>query len=138
MGRLPHTPYYSVTATFPAPHTPLLPPMTSPQPQDWQSRIRDLKSNLERAAASSQPLNQIDVDLPSLGLKGIQGGYQQFLTWFNGIPASGKLLAIAGGGLLSLTLIKTVFQLITSLITLSIFGIILYLVYRFWILPKSE
>ena len=112
--------------------------MTSPQPKDWQSRIRDLKSDLERAAASSQPLNQIDVDLPNLGLGKLQGSYQQLLTWFNGIPASGKLLAIAGGGLLSLTLIKTVFQLITSLITLSVFGIILYLGYRFWILPKSE
>lgn len=113
--------------------------MTSPEPKDWQSRIRDLKSDLERAAASSsQPLNQIDVDLPNLGLEKLQGSYQQLLTWFNGIPASGKLLAIAGGGLLSLTLIKTVFQLITSLITLSVFGIILYLGYRFWILPKSE
>jgi uncharacterized membrane-anchored protein len=43
-----------------------------------------------------------------------------------------------GGGLLSLTLIKTVFQLITSLITLSVFGLGLYLVYRFWILPKGD
>jgi hypothetical protein len=111
--------------------------MTSPQPPDWQRRFRDLKIEVERAA-SSEPLKQIDVDLPRFGLEGLQGSYQQFLAWFNGIPASGKLLAIAGGGLLSLTLIKTVFQLITSLITLSIFGIILYLVYRFWILPKSS
>jgi hypothetical protein len=111
--------------------------MTSPQPQDWQSRIRDLKSEIGKAA-SSQPLNQIDVDLPKFGMEGLQGSYKQFIAWFNGIPASGKLLAIAGGGLLSLTLIKTVFQLITSLITLSVFGIIMYLGYRFWILPKSE
>jgi uncharacterized SAM-dependent methyltransferase len=111
--------------------------MTSPQPKDWQSRLRDLKIDVERAA-SSQPLNQIDVDLPNLGMEGLKGSYQQFLAWFNGIPASGKLLAIAGGGLLSLTLIKTVFQLITSLITLSIFGIIMYLVYRFWILPTEN
>jgi hypothetical protein len=113
--------------------------MTSPQPQDWQSRIRDLKLELERVtAAKSEHLNEVDFDPPGFGIDAMQRGYQQFLTWFNGIPASGKLLAIAGGGLLSLTLIKTVFQLITSLITLSIFGIILYLVYRFWILPKNS
>ncbi|PSB44703.1 hypothetical protein [Chamaesiphon polymorphus] len=113
--------------------------MTSPQPQDWQRRIRDLKIEIDRATTSgSESLNQIDVDAPSFGIDALQRSYQQFLEWFNGIPASGKLLAIAGGGLLSLTLIKTVFQLITSLITLSVFGIILYVVYRFWILPKSS
>jgi hypothetical protein len=112
--------------------------MTSPQPQDWQSRLRELKIDLERATSGSESLNQIEVDTPNFGIDALQRGYQQFLAWFNGIPASGKLLAIAGGGLLSLTLIKTVFQLITSLITLSIFGVILYLVYRFWVLPKSD
>jgi hypothetical protein len=112
--------------------------MTTPEPQDWQSRVRNLKIEIERATSGSDTLNQIDVDAPSFGMDALQRGYQQFLAWFNGIPASGKLLAIAGGGLLSLTLIKTVFQLISSLITLSVFGTILYLVYRFWILPKSN
>ncbi|WP_309742638.1 MULTISPECIES: hypothetical protein [unclassified Chamaesiphon] len=113
--------------------------MTTPESQDWQTRIRNLKSNFDRATGSeSEHLNQIDVDASSFGFDTLQGSYRQFLNWFNGIPSSGKLLAIAGGGLLSLTLIKTVFQLITSLITLSVFGIILYLVYRFLILPKGS
>ena len=115
--------------------------MTSPQPQDWKRRFQDLKIEIERATSGSpgsESLNQIEVDAPNFGLDGLGRGYQQCLQWFNGIPASGKLLAIAGGGLLSLTLIKTVFQLITSAITLSVFGVILYLVYRFWILPKSS
>jgi hypothetical protein len=119
--------------------------MTSPEPQNWQNRIRDLKSNFVRVASAlpnrsgsgSEHLNQIDVDLPDVGIDSLQRSYQQFVTWFSSIPASGKLLAIAGGGLLGLSLIKTVFQLISSLITLSVFGIILYLVYRFWILPKN-
>jgi hypothetical protein len=130
--------------------------MTFPQPQDWQSRIRNIKIDLDRLAsrlsdrfsagasepttATSEPLKEIDVDVdfPKLGIDSFQQEYQQIIAWFNGIPSSGKLLAIVGGGLLSLTLIKTVFQLITSLITLSTFGIILYLGYRFWILPKGE
>jgi hypothetical protein len=111
--------------------------MTSPEPQNWQRRIRDLKSDFDRSVPGSEHLNQIDVDAPDLGIDALQRSYQQFVTWFSSIPASGKLLAIAGGGLLGLSLIKTVFQLISSLITLSVFGIILYLVYRFWILPKN-
>jgi hypothetical protein len=120
--------------------------MTSPQPPDWQRRLRDLKIDIDaakqtinnRSRSESESLNEVDVDLPGFGIDSLQRGYRQSISWFNSIPASGKLLAIAGGGLLSLTLIKTVFQLITSLITLSVFGIILYLVYRFWILPKSS
>jgi hypothetical protein len=120
--------------------------MTSPQPPDWQRRLRDLKIDIDaakqtindRSRSGSESLNEVDVDLPGFGIESLQRGYRQSISWFNSIPASGKLLAIAGGGLLSLTLIKTVFQLITSLITLSVFGIILYLVYRFWILPKSS
>jgi hypothetical protein len=127
--------------------------MNFPQLQDWQNRIQNLKIDLDRIAstlsarfsagettpktATSEPLNEIDVDFPKFGIDSLQQEYHQFIAWFNGIPSSGKLLAIAGGGLLGLTLIKTVFQLITSLITLSTFGIILYLGYRFWILPKD-
>lgn len=112
--------------------------MTPPTPQDWQRRFQDLKIGVEQVTTKSEPLKEIEVNFPGFGIPALKNTYQQFITWFNGIPASGKLLAIAGGGLLSLTLIKTVFQLITSLITLSVFGIILYLVYRFWVLPKGS
>jgi hypothetical protein len=113
--------------------------MTSPQPQDWQRRFRDLKIEVERATTPrADSLNQIDVDAPDFGINALRQGYQQFIAWFDRIPSSGKLLAVVGGGLLSLSLIKTVFQLITSLITLSVFGVGLYLVYRFWILPKNN
>jgi hypothetical protein len=112
--------------------------MASPDPQDWQQRLRDLEINIGSNPKNSEPLNEIDVDAVGSGLDAIKQSYQQFITWFNNIPASGKLLAIAAGGLLSLTLIKTVFQLVTSLITLSILGTILYLVYRFWVSPKSS
>lgn len=112
--------------------------MTSPPPQDWQSRFRNFKIDLDAARSKSQSLNQIDVDATGFGSETLQHSYQQLTAWFQGIPASGKVFAIAVGGLLSLTLIKTVFQLISALITLSVFGVILYLVYRFWIAPKSS
>ena len=111
--------------------------MTSPAPNDWQSRFRNFKIDLDAARSKDRSLNQIDVDATGFGSETLQHGYQQLSSWFQGIPASGKVCAIAVGGLLSLTLIKTVFQLVSSLITLSVFGVILYLIYRFWIAPKS-
>ncbi len=113
--------------------------MTSPQPQDWKRHFQNFKVKIEQSAAEqSQPLNQVEVTPQGFGWEVLRQGYQQFVIWFNGIPSSGKLLAIAAGGFLSLSLIKTVYQLITSLISLSILGIILYLVYRFWVVPKNN
>ena len=118
--------------------------MTEQQPSNWQRRFQDMKVGFDRsknATSTSQPLKEIDVNFPSIpniGIDSLYRSYQNFLAWFNGIPASGKLLAIVACGLFSMTIIKSVFQLITSLITLSTFGIILYLIYRFSILPKGN
>lgn len=118
--------------------------MTEQQPSNWQRRFQDMKVGFDRsknATSTSQPLKEIDVNFPSIpniGIDSLYRSYQNFLAWFDGIPASGKLLAIVACGLFSMTIIKSVFQLITSLITLSTFGVILYLIYRFSILPKGN
>jgi hypothetical protein len=113
--------------------------MTSPQPPDWKRHFQNFRVKVEQPAQpQSQPLNQVEVTPGGFGWELLRQGYQQFIVWFNAIPSSGKLLAIVGGGILSLSLMKTVYQLVTSLISLSILGVILYLVYRFWILPKNS
>ena len=113
--------------------------MPEQQPSDWQRRFQDMKVGFDRSTnQATQPLKEIDVTFPNIGIDSIQRTYQKFLSWFNSIPASGKLLAIVACALFSMTIIKSVFQLITSLITLSTFGVILYLIYRFSILPKGN
>jgi hypothetical protein len=115
--------------------------MPEQQPSDWQRRFQDMKVGFDRSNKSTstpQPLKEINVNFPDVGIDSLYRSYQNFLAWFNGIPASGKLLAIVACGLFSMTIIKSVFQLITSLITLSTFGVILYLIYRFSILPKEN
>jgi hypothetical protein len=113
--------------------------MTSPQQPDWKRHFQNFRVKTEQPAQpESPPLNQVEVTPGGFGWELLRQGYQQFIVWFQAIPSSGKLLAIAGGGILSLSLMKTVYQLVTSLISLSILGVILYLVYRFWILPKNS
>jgi hypothetical protein len=116
--------------------------MPEQQPSDWQRRFQDMKVGFDRSTKTeAQPLKEINVNfpnIPNIGVDSLYRTYQNFLTWFNEIPASGKLLAIVACGLFSMTIVKSVFQLITSLITLSTFGIILYLIYRFSILPKGN
>ncbi len=113
--------------------------MASPQPQDWQQRFQELEQEIDnRDPVHPEPLKEIEVDATSSVLSALRRSYQQFIAWFDRIPASAKLVTMAAGGLLGLTLIKTVFQLVTSLITLSLLGVILYLAYRFWIAPQNS
>ncbi len=113
--------------------------MPEQQQSNWQRRFQDMKVGFDRSTKSEpQPLKEINVNFADVGIDSLYRSYQNFLAWFNGIPASGKLLAIVACGLFSMTIIKSVFQLITSLITLSTFGVILYLIYRFSILPKGN
>lgn len=63
--------------------------------------------------------------------------FNQISAWFNSLPTVGKVIVVIVGGSFGLSLLKTVFQLITSLISLALLGIILYVVYKFFITPKS-
>ena len=110
----------------------------SSQPPNWKQHFQNFKIKLEQPNPTPQALNQVEFTPQGFGWEILSQGYQQFLVWFKTIPSSGKLVAIAVGGFLGLSLIKTVYQLITSLVSLSILGIILYLAYRFWISPKSN
>jgi hypothetical protein len=117
--------------------------MTSPQQPDWKRHFQNFRVKIEQPSQQasqpqSPPLNQVEVTPGGFGWELLRQGYQQFIVWFNAIPSSGKLLAIAGGGILGLSLMKTVYQLVNSLISLSFLGVILYLVYRFWISPKNS
>ncbi len=113
--------------------------MTSPQQPDWKRHFQNFRIKVEQPAQPQSPsLNQVEFTPGGFGWELIRQGYQQFIVWFNTIPSSGKLLAIVGGSIVSLSLMKTVYQLVTSLISLSFIGIVLYLAYRFWILPKNS
>lgn len=111
--------------------------MTSPQDPDMEEQPPELEIEVEPPDAAESPdLLNLDLD-PSSWQATFKDSCDRIAIWFNAIPSSGKLLVIAGGGLLGLTLLKTFLQLVTSLITLLVLGIIFYLVYRFWIAPKS-
>jgi hypothetical protein len=91
----------------------------------------------DRAASAKQERIEIDLD-PSSWKVGIQDSYERVMIWFDAIPSSGKLIVLAIGALLGLTLIKTFLQLVSSLITLLVLSIIFYLVYKFWIAPNTS
>jgi hypothetical protein len=61
----------------------------------------------------------------------------QIGLWYNALPSPVKLVVLVFGVVLGFSLLASVFRLLTALITLGSLGIILYLVYKFWIAPRS-
>jgi hypothetical protein len=112
--------------------------MTSSQNPDMDDRSPEVEIEVD-PPESNDPTDLFNMDYHSTNWQStLQDSYDRVVIWFNSIPSSGKLLVLAVGGLLGLTLLKTFLQLLSSLITLLILGIIFYLIYRFWIAPKSN
>jgi hypothetical protein len=114
--------------------------MSSSNQQEWQRKIKDLKIEIDKERSTDEPiipeiLSSIDAEL----LDGDSWKEKVSTTqnWFEQIPATGKLAVGVGVAIISLMLLKTVFQLVTSLITLAVVAVALWIAYRFVIAPKQ-
>lgn len=64
--------------------------------------------------------------------------FNQVVNWFNGLANPAKVAVVAIAVLVGFSVVKSILQLVASLIGLAILGIILYLVYKFLITPQSS
>jgi hypothetical protein len=113
--------------------------MSSSNQQEWQRKMQDLKIEVDKA--TSEPI--IPEILSSIDGEIFEGAaWQEKIAntqnWFERMPASGKLAVVVGAAIIGLMLLKTVFQLVTSLITLGIVGVALWLVYRYVINKNNQ
>lgn len=100
----------------------------NPQNQsNWEQKLKDLEAKLQ---------GEIPPD-PSHAPYTWQRVAGQFLTWFQTVPKGGQIVLGVVGLAMGLTLLKTVFQLVSLLISLAILGIFIYLGYRFLVAPHS-
>jgi hypothetical protein len=112
--------------------------MSSSNQQEWQRKVQDLKSKVNSAPQEPiipEILSSIDAELRE-GTN-LQEKIQNTQNWFEQIPASAKVAVVVGVAIIGLMLLKTVFQLVTSVVTLAVVGLALWLVYRFVITPKQ-
>lgn len=61
----------------------------------------------------------------------------QVSDWFNRLSSAGKAAVVAIGALIGFSVLKSLLQLVATLFSLALFGVILYLVYKFFVRPQS-
>lgn len=97
--------------------------------QNQQRRIEEIEAEIEHEfPPNSENSGKIPVSSPSFShvLSPIK-------HWFQALPTVGKIIVTFGGFIIGLSLLKTVFTIVTSLITLIIIGGVVYLGYKFLI-----
>jgi hypothetical protein len=113
--------------------------MSNSSQQEWQQKLKDLKIEVDAAAENSRiPEVLPKIDANTFNPAAWQERLFQTRNWFERVPASGKLAVIAGGAIGGLILLKTVFQLVTSLITLAVVAVGISFAYRYLITPKTD
>lgn len=90
-----------------------------------QERLQQKLKEIEAQLKSDAPLKPT----PELS-NSLQSLYQQFLIWYQGLPTWGKGGTIIVGLILSLSIFRTILNLISLGITLAVIGVGGYLAYK--------
>lgn len=112
--------------------------MNPQENQDNERRLQDLEMELEKERLPSidiqtgQPLRQT-----SNRSQQVTTVFNQLANWFNNLPSAAKVAVVIIAALFGFSILRSVLQLVASLISLGILGVILYLVYKFFVTPQS-
>lgn len=106
---------------------------------DYKRKFQELEEELEndRTAKSreTQPGQWGSVNINNLHSQ--KALFHQATNWYNSLPDAGKVAVAIAAAFVGFSLLRTVLQLVASLISLTLLGVILYLVYKFVVAPQS-
>lgn len=100
--------------------------MNAQNQPNWEQKLKDLEAKLQ---GNIPPNGSTPYSWQSLSA--------QCVGWFQGLPKAGQIAVGVVGLIMGLTLLKTLFQLVSLLMSLAILGVFVYLAYRFLIAPNS-
>jgi len=112
--------------------------MNSPEKQNLDRRIQELETEINQS--SSAPLIETQPGQPlqtTPHTPDIESRFQQVTNWFNGLSTTGKVIVISVGVIVGFAILRTLLQLVASLLSLAVLSVVLYLVYKFWLARQS-
>ncbi|MEB3827815.1 hypothetical protein [Phormidium sp. CCY1219] len=103
--------------------------MNSQNPERLKRKLEDLKTDIHR----TQPLKRDGEVLQTL--KSLS---EQLSVWYGGLSNTGKGATIVVGGILAISVVSTVLNLIRLAVTLVIVGAVGYVGYKFFLASQSD
>ncbi|MGK7919772.1 MAG: hypothetical protein AB4080_07150 [Trichodesmium sp.] len=93
-----------------------------------QNFKQNYQQNYDNMSNSLSPLSKI--------LKSVDGYVQQFLEWFKELPQWGKITGLIVIPIFIIKILEAVVSIVSLLISLVVFGGVIYLGYRFFVEPN--
>lgn len=112
--------------------------MNPQENRDHEHRLQELERELDK----EQSLRSLETEARQPLPRHVSGSQaksvlNQVATWFDRLPSAGKVAVVIIAVIVGFSLLRSVLQLVASLISLAILGGILYLVYKFFVTPQS-
>jgi len=118
---------------------------------DWEKRLQELEAEVEASDSGTQNTYQqthseqdnfVEPSPMSNGSSQFSNKASaiasQVRNWFNQLPIIGKIIVVVVGIGISFSLLKTIFQLLTSILTLAILAGLGYAGYQYFIGSKNK
>jgi hypothetical protein len=114
--------------------------MNPQENRDYEQRLQELEAELDQDQTLPSVSNQAGQPLQPLirQSQSEKSVLKQVTNWFNNLPSPGKVAVVVVTVLISFSVLRSVLQLVASLISLAILGAIVYLVYKFFVTPQSS
>jgi uncharacterized membrane protein YphA (DoxX/SURF4 family) len=106
--------------------------MSSSKPTDWEKRLRDLEKDIYDSTQPTLPVRPFNPDADSPEL------LNRVMAWYQGLTSPAKIAVAIGGTVLALMVLNGVLKLVASLIAIAIMGVVLYALYRAFVVSKTE
>ncbi|MBD2127749.1 hypothetical protein H6F97_15400 [Microcoleus sp. FACHB-1] len=114
------------------------PPMNPQENRDYERRLQELEAELNK----DKPLSSGEIPFRQpleryINRSQIESIRNRVVNWFDILPKPAKVAVVAIAAIVGVSLFLSVLRLVASLISLAILGVILYLVYKFFVTPQS-
>jgi hypothetical protein len=112
--------------------------MNPQENRDYERRLQELEAELNK----DKPLSSGEIPFRQpleryINRSQIESIRNRVVNWFDILPKPAKVAVVAIAAMVGVSLFLSVLRLVASLISLAILGVILYLVYKFFVTPQS-
>lgn len=109
---------------------------------DLEQRLRELEIEAQATPVQPRPASaEPPVAYQSSGEVSGQGDrslLDQVLNWFDSLPTVGKIAVGLGAAFVGLSVLRLFFQLLTALIGLAFLSLVVYVLYRVFVVSDSN
>jgi hypothetical protein len=112
--------------------------MNPQENRDYERRLQELEAELNK----DKPLSSVEIPFWQpleryINRSQIESIRNRVVNWFDILPKPAKVAVVVLAAIVGVSLFLSVLRLVVSLISLAILGVILYLVYKFFVTPQS-